>query len=209
MTGFARTNFGVVRTDKRRYSPLDEARITFECRSEPSAAFASKVCDGAGRASSGRRALACGRQSRIHHNRRRGARTAYHPGVQGGRQRTFLLGLPHGQLVLAPETAVHTEGTDMDEFFRWLRESLEGSLDWALYGGKWVAGDKAGDNSPMNLCYPRFRLDSSVYFEDAETLKGQLNLSSRMAKGHSQWDTPCRYAPEEERSGIPVCVGEH
>ena len=46
---FARANFGVVRTDKRRYAPLDEARIRFECRREPSSTFVFRVDDGAGR----------------------------------------------------------------------------------------------------------------------------------------------------------------
>jgi len=168
--------FGVVWTDRRRYAPLDEARITFVCRTAPSSAFVFKVYDGAGRP-----------------YQRVAARTSNGvaeftvavggvPGLhvirvfkEGAAENTFHA-FRMGSFVLAPQTSVWAEGTDMDEFSRWLRESLEGSLDWALYGGKWIAGDKAGDNSPMNLCYPRFRLDSSVYFEDAEVLKGHLNL---------------------------------
>jgi hypothetical protein len=173
---FDRTDFGVVRTDKRRYAPLDEARISFECRSEPSSAFVFKVYDGAGRPY-------CRKAARTSSGTAEFSVTVGGaPGLQiirvfkeGANEKDFL-SFRMGSFVLAPQTAVSAEGTDLDEFFRWLRESLEGGLDWALYEGKWIAGDKAADNSPMNLAYPRFRLDASVYFEDAEVLKGHLNL---------------------------------
>ncbi|MBM4050964.1 MAG: hypothetical protein FJ279_38195, partial [Planctomycetes bacterium] len=168
--------FGVVRTDKRRYAPLEEARITFECRSSPSSAHHGRVCalastfvvkvyDGAGRSYFRTTVTTSDGVAKF---------TVPVGGVPGlhiirvfkeGANEAAFHASRMGSFVLAPETGAWADRTDMDEFFRWLRESLEGSLDWALYGGQWVAGDKAGDNSPMNLAYPRFRLDSSVYFE--------------------------------------------
>ena len=78
--------------------------------------------------------------------------------------------------VLEATTHASAEGADVAEFFAWLRSSLEACIDWAQYDGRWVAGDKIADNSPMNLAYPRFRLDAGIYLERADTLKGQLDL---------------------------------
>lgn len=42
-------NFGVFWTDRRRYAPLDEAQVTFECRGGGSRSYLFVVYDGAGR----------------------------------------------------------------------------------------------------------------------------------------------------------------
>ena len=168
--------FGVVRTDKMRYAPLDQARIAFVCRGEPSGAFVFRVYDGAGRAYHRAEATASDGVAEF------SVKVGGVPGLhiirvfkEGTNENSFHA-FRMGSFVLAAQTCAWAEGTDIDVFFRWLRESLEGSLDQALYGGKWIAGDKAADNSPMNLAYPRFRLDSTVYLDDADTLKGHIDL---------------------------------
>jgi len=167
-------NFGVFRTDRMKYAPLQEAHITFERRGGTEKEYQIEVYDGAGRAywrapapvvdGVAKFVVTVGGAPGTHIIR---AFTSEERPFWPARMGSFLL---------VPETTASAEGTDLDRFFVWLRDSLQTSAERSLYAGRWVWGDKAADNSPMNLAYPRFRLDASVYFEGAEQLKQQLDL---------------------------------
>ena len=188
--------FGVVRTDRMRYAPLDQARITFERRGASFDSYLFEVLDGAGR---------------CYFKREFPAANGFveFPLTVGGAAGLHIVRVSRedepghfrmGSFVLSARTDASAEGTDMADFFRWLGGVLAGSLEWALYGGRWVAGHKAGDNSPMNLAYPLFRLESCVYFEGAEELKSAIELIYAHQKpdgslydhiygdGHPGWD---------------------
>ena len=168
-------NFGTVLTERVKYTPLDEVHVTFICAGEVLDQVYVEVCDGAGRVYF-REAVA------VENGEARVTVTAGGaPGLHVIRlfkeDVTGFWSFRMGSFVLEAYTDMSAEGTDLHEFVAWLRTGLEACIDWALYGGKWVAGDKVADNSPMNLAYPRFRLDAGVYLESSETLKAQLDLS--------------------------------
>jgi len=175
-------SFGVVRTDRMRYAPLDEVRVTFGCQNAPSEAFVFKTYDGAGRSYHRKEVTASDGVAEF--SMLAGGTPGLHAirvFKQGANENSFHC-LRMGSFVLEAQTIAWADGTDIDDFFRWLGDSLASCLDWVLYDGRWVAGDKAADNSPMNLAYPRFRLDSTVYLEQAEVLKGHIDLCYRYQK---------------------------
>ena len=167
--------YGVVWTDRLRYAPLDEARITFEQRHEPTESYRFEVHDGAGRRYFMQEVSPTNGVSEL---------TVVVGGVPGLHIiRVYREDQPSdfrahrtGSFVLSAETGGSATGTDIEEFFDWLAEARLGYRDWALYDGKWVAGHKAADNSPMNLASPLFFLDTNVYFDSAEELKGAIDL---------------------------------
>jgi len=167
--------FGTVRTERMKYAPLDEVRISFVGADLADQTLFFEVFDGAGRSY---------HRQGVPFRNGEAALTVTAGGTPGlhvirvfDKDETGFHAFRMGSFVLEATTQASADGTDLDEFFAWLHGSLESSLDWALYEGYWVAGDKAGDNSPMNLAYPRFRLDSVRYLERAETLKGHIDLA--------------------------------
>lgn len=175
--------WGTVQTDRMKYAPLDEVHITFTCRSRPDGDLFVRVYDGAGRQyvkkrmtmrdGFGEMTITAGGTPGMHVIR------LFEDDID-----TAFWSYRMGTFRLEANTCASAPGTAIGEFFDWLAPALEASLDWALYDGKWVAGDKAADNSPMNLAYPRFRLDTTVYLDPPEVLKGHLEL----CYAH-QWDT--------------------
>ncbi len=167
--------WGTVQTDRMQYAPLDEVHISFTRRSRPDGEVVVIVCDGAGRPYVRERMVLRDGIGEL-------TMTA------GGTPGMHVIRLFEDEITTAfwsyrmgifrVEAITHASapGTEIGEFFDWLAPALKSSLDWALYDGKWVAGDKAGDNSPMNLAYPRFRLNTTVYLDAAEVLKGHLDL---------------------------------
>jgi hypothetical protein len=191
-------NFGVFWTDRMTYAPLQEAHVTFERRGGTEPEYLIEVYDGAGQVYWSETVPAPGGVAEF---------VVTVGGVPGTHIiRAFISDQPSfypdrmGSFLLVPETTACAEGTDLEAFFVWLRDSLATSAERSLYHGQWVWGDKAADNSPMNLAYPRFRLDASVYFETAEQLKQQLDLIYAHQKpdgslydhiygdGHPGWD---------------------
>jgi hypothetical protein len=167
-------NFGTVQTDRMEYAPLDEVRISFACRGQSAAAYFVEVSDGAGRAYFRDRVAA--RNGVAGLTVTAGGTPGLHIIRVFMEDTSGFCPFRMGSFVLEATTHASAEGADIGEFFTWLRGALEASIDWAQYDGRWVAGDKAADNSPMNLAYPRFRLDAAIYLERAETLKGHLDL---------------------------------
>ena len=167
--------WGTVQTDRMQYAPLDEVRLTFTCRSRTDGDLFVRVYDGAGRQyvkqamavrdGCGELAFTAGGTPGMHVIR------LFEDDID-----TAFWSYRMGIFRLEATTHASAPGTGIGEFFDWLAPAMAASLDWALYDGKWVAGDKAGDNSPMNLAYPRFRLDTTVYLDPAEVLKGHLEL---------------------------------
>jgi hypothetical protein len=167
-------NFGTIRTERTKYGPLQEVRGEFICRRDAPDAVFMEVTDSRGRpywrqqlvVTEGRAAFAFV--------------AAGAPGMHAIRLQTEDISAFYayrmGTFIMEPRTTASDETGELGPFLEWLRDSLEATLDRTLYHGQWVAGDKACDNSPMNLAYPRFRLDSTVYLEDAVTLKGHLEL---------------------------------
>lgn len=172
--------FGQFRTDRMRYAPLDVARITFECRNAPREAYLFEVWDGAGKPYFSHEVPAPGGIAQFT------VQVGGEPGLHTLRAcldgKSSLYPFRMGSLILEPVTDARAEGTDLQEFFRWLREGLAASLDPARYAGKRILGDKYADNSTMNIAYPRFRMDTTVYLEEAETLKGTLDLAFKHQK---------------------------
>lgn len=167
-------NFGVFWTDRRCYAPLDVAQVTLECHDPEVAECQVQVADGLGR---------------TYHETELSlsegvARFAVTVGGAPGLHviRGFREGGPNfgswrmGSFMVRARTHVSVPGTGLDGFSDWLDESLQATLDPALYDGQRIWGDKCADNSPMNLACPRFRLNTTVYFDQAEVLKGQLDL---------------------------------
>lgn len=157
-----------------KYEPLDEVQISLVCRGQPADALFFEVSDGAGRPYS--RSRVDGEDGLWELQVTAGGAPGLHIVRVFTEDTSAFHAFRMGSFVLEATTHASAEGTDINGFFTWLRGSLEACIDWAQYDGKWVAGDKAADNSPMNLAYPRLRLDASIYLEHAETLKGQLDL---------------------------------
>lgn len=167
--------WGTVQTDRMKYAPLEEVRVRFTCRSRSDGDLFVRVYDGAGRqyarqtmtlrAGVGELTVTAGGTPGMHVIR------LFENDID-----TAFWSYRMGTFQVEARTHASAPGTGIGEFFDWLGPALAASLDWALYDGKWIAGDKAADNSPMNLAYPRFRLDTTVYLDPAEVLKGHLEL---------------------------------
>ncbi len=174
LSAFALHRFGVIRTDRLRCAPLDEAVVSVECADRPDATFAIEVTDGAGRVYHRQSLTLIDGQARFT------VIVAGTPGlhvIRAHADGSAGFGATRmGAFQVIAETAVQTDDPAVAAFVPWLRDALQVSADRARYGGRWVWGDKCGDNSPANLAYPRFRLDAAVYLEPAEQLKGALDL---------------------------------
>ena len=167
-------DFGTIRTERMKVAPLEEVRGEFLCRHAPPEGCWLEVCDGAGRPYHRERLQWADGRAEF-------AFTA--AGVTGLHvirlftdETTPFCPYRMGSFVLEAKTTAEDERGELGPFVHWLRDSLEASQDRTLYGGQWVTGDKCGDNSPLNLAYPRFRLDATLYLDDAATLRGHLEL---------------------------------
>jgi len=167
--------YGVVRTHRMRYAPLDEVRITFEQRLDPENVYRVEVCDGAGRPYFRSDLTATDGLAEV--TMTAGGMPGLHA-VRVFRESQSSSFMPHrmGSFILTARTEASAEGEDVAGFFTWLEAARESYRDWARYDGKWVVGHKAADNSPMNLAYPLFYLDANVYFDSAAELKTAIDL---------------------------------
>ena len=132
-------SFGTVRTDRVKYAPLDEVRITFICRGQPHDAFFIEVSDGAGRSYARRPVAADDGVAELT------VTAAGTPGLHIIRiftdDTSSFCPFRMGSFVLEANTTVSAEGADIEGFLTWVRDGLEACHDWARYDGRWVAGD--------------------------------------------------------------------
>ncbi len=179
MSQYELDQYGVVRVDQRRYAPLDDVHITYTRHGAGDGPVTFDIRDGDG-------------ETYFRKTMRIADGTANFTATASGKPGLHIIRVYHagenddvesfwstrqGSFLLDAETTASADGTDLDAFFEWQKFAIDASRDWAQYDGKWVAGHKAADNSTLNLAYPLFRLESGVYFEDTETLKGAIDLN--------------------------------